>query len=58
MGAKQSSEMTKVKKLVVDQGYTPCAAVKKVGNITRNAVYMSAWYREWKIAKPEDTTTK
>lgn len=44
MAAKESQEMKKARKLI-ERGSTPAAAAKAVG-ITRQAIYMSRWYRE------------
>ncbi len=57
MGAKESTEMVKVRKLVMEKGMTAYAAVAKVGNISRSAVYMSGWYKTWR-AKQGNTATK
>ena len=47
MGAKVSFAMIKAKKLVTQEGYTPYAAAKECG-LTRHAIYMSPWYKEYK----------
>ena len=47
MAAKESAEMVKVRKLVTEKGLTPYAAAQKVG-LTRSAIYMAPWYKEWK----------
>lgn len=49
MGAKQSQEMVRAKRMVLG-GMSAYAAAKAVG-ITRHAIYMSAWYREWRDEK-------
>lgn len=50
MGAKISAAMVKAKKLVIEQGVTPCAAAKQC-NITRQSIYMAPWYKTWKAAQ-------
>ena len=50
MAAKESEAMKKARKLVTEQGMTPYAAAQKVG-LTRSAIYMTPWYKEWKAAK-------
>lgn len=50
MGAKQSEAMKKAKKLITEGGHTAYAAAKACG-LTRSAIYMSNWYKEWKNAK-------
>lgn len=47
MGAKESAEMAKARKLVIEKGMTPYAAAAKVG-ITKQAIYVAPWYREWR----------
>ena len=47
MAAKESAEMVKARKLVTEKGLTPYAAAKKVG-LTRSAIYMAPWYKNWK----------
>ena len=47
MAAKESEAMKKARKLVTEQGMTPYAAALKVG-LTRSAIYMAPWYKEWK----------
>ena len=47
MAAKESEVMKKARKLVTEKGLTPYAAAQKVG-LTRSAIYMSPWYKEWK----------
>ena len=49
MGAKQSDAMSRAKVMVIG-GATPYAAAKAVG-ITRNAIYMAPWYKDWRDAK-------
>lgn len=51
MGAKQSADMVKARHLVTVDGLTPYAAAAKVGTITRQAIYMSEWYKRWKNDK-------
>ena len=50
MAARESAALVKVRKLVTEQGMTPYAAAAKVG-LTRSAIYMAPWYKEWKAAK-------
>lgn len=50
MAAKESAAMVKARKLVTEQGITPYAAAQKVG-LTRSAIYMAPWYKEWKLAE-------
>ncbi len=47
MAARESEAMKKARKLVMEKGLTPYAAAKQAG-LTRSAIYMSAWYKEWK----------
>ena len=47
MAAKESAEMAQVRELIIMQGWTPYAAAQKVG-LTRSAIYMAPWYKEWK----------
>ena len=47
MAAKESEAMKKARKLVTEKGLTPYAAAQKVG-LTRSAIYMATWYKEWK----------
>lgn len=44
MGAKQSQEMKKAQRLVVERGMTQYAAAKAAG-VTAGAISKSAWYR-------------
>ena len=50
MAAKESEAMKKARKLVTEKGLTPYAAAQKVG-LTRSAIYMAPWYKEWKNDK-------
>ena len=50
MAAKESEAMKKARKLVTEKGLTPYAAAQKVG-LTRYAIYMAPWYKEWKKAQ-------
>jgi len=50
MAAKESEAMKKARKLVTEKGLTPYAAAQKVG-LTRSAIYMTPWYKEWKKAQ-------
>ena len=57
MAAKESEAMKKARKLVTEKGLTPYAAAQKVG-LTRSAIYMAHWYKEWRnigapLANPE-----
>ncbi len=47
MAARESAEMVKARKLVTEKGLTPYAAAQKV-DLTRSAIYMAPWYKEWK----------
>lgn len=47
MGARESAEMAKARELVTVQGLTPYAAAKAAG-VSRSAIYMAPWYKEWK----------
>jgi len=49
MGAKQSSEMKRAKVMVLG-GMCPARAAKATG-LTRQAIYHSKWYKEWKNVK-------
>lgn len=46
MAAKQSEEMKRAKALVL-QGWSAYAAALEC-NISRSAIYMSSWYKEFK----------
>lgn len=50
MAARESAAMVKSRKMVTEQGVTPYAAAQKVG-LTRSAIYMAPWYKEWKKAQ-------
>ena len=50
MAARESAAMVKARKMVTEQGVTPYAAAQKVG-LTRSAIYMAPWYKEWKTAQ-------
>lgn len=50
MAARESAAMVKARKMVTEQGVTPYAAAQKVG-LTRSAIYMAPWYKEWKKAQ-------
>lgn len=50
MGAKVSDAMVKARKLVTEEGHTPYSAAKACG-LTRFAIYMAPWYKEWKLAQ-------
>lgn len=50
MAAKESEAMKKARKLVTEKGLTPYAAAKECG-LTRFAIYMAPWYKEWKAAQ-------
>ena len=47
MAARESAAMVNARKLVTEQGMTPYAAAQQVG-LTRSAIYMAPWYKEWK----------
>lgn len=55
MAAKVSAAMVKARKLVTEGGYTPYAAAKECG-LTRSAIYMAPWYKEWKAAQNAKTS--
>lgn len=55
MAAKVSAAMVKARKLVTEQGLTPYAAAQKV-SLTRSAIYMAPWYKEWKAAQNAKTS--
>lgn len=44
MAAKESAEMVKARRLIIDGGMTAYAAAQKVG-LTRSAIYMAPWYK-------------
>lgn len=48
MAAKESDAMKKARELVVQEGLTPYAAAQQTG-LTRSAIYMAPWYKEWKL---------
>lgn len=50
MAALESDAMKKARKLVIEKDMTPYAAAQKVG-LTRSAIYMAPWYKEWKAEK-------
>lgn len=50
MAAKESAEMKTAKVLVTVMGKSAYAAAKQVG-LTRSAIYMAPWYKEWKKTK-------
>lgn len=50
MAARESAAMVKAREMVTEQGITPYAAAQKVG-LTRSAIYMAPWYKEWKFAQ-------
>lgn len=50
MAAKESEAMKKARKLVTQGGLTPYAAAQQTG-LTRSAIYMAPWYKEWKLAQ-------
>lgn len=49
MGARQSPEMAKAKKLILEKGFSQYAAAAAAG-ITAGAISKSTWYREHKAA--------
>ena len=49
MAAKESEAMKNARKLVM-AGYSAYSAAKECG-ITRSAIYMAPWYKEWKLAQ-------
>lgn len=50
MAARESAEMGKARILIMVEGKTAYAAAKEVG-LTRSAIYMAPWYKEWKAAQ-------
>lgn len=48
MGAKVSAQMLAARKLVTDQGLSAYEAAK-VSGISSSAIYMSDWYKKWKL---------
>lgn len=50
MGARISEAMIKAKKLMVDKHMTANEAAK-VSGLTASAIYMSAWYKDFKRTK-------
>ena len=54
MTARESAAMVEARKMVTEQGVTPYAAAQKVG-LTRSAIYMAPWYKEWKSGSPVKT---
>jgi hypothetical protein len=56
MARRECVEMVAARKLVIEHGLTAYAAAKRTG-LTRSAIYMSKWYKEW-IAKQGDKVTK
>jgi len=49
MGARESEVMGIARRMVMVDGLTPYEAAKRTG-LTRSAIYMSGWYKEWKDA--------
>ena len=47
MGAKQSAEMRKAMKLVLERGMTQAGAARAAG-LTKGAISKSQWYRDFK----------
>lgn len=45
MGAKQSAEMAKAKRLIIEQGKTVAEAARLSG-ISKQAIYMAKWYKD------------
>jgi hypothetical protein len=50
MAAHESEAMKKARKLVIEKGMTAYAAALKVG-LTRSAIYMAPWYKDFKRAQ-------
>lgn len=50
MAARESAAMAKARKLITVDGLSAYAAAQQVG-LTRSAIYMAPWYKEWKAAK-------
>lgn len=57
MAAIESDKMKKARKLVKEKGWTPYAAAAEVG-LTRSAIYMAPWYKEWKAEKCKSSKKK
>jgi len=55
MGAKESSAMQKARKLIVEHGLTAYEAAARSG-ITRSAIYMAPWYKEFKKCVSRNAT--
>lgn len=53
MGARQSPQMVEAKRLVTQEGLTAYAAAKQAG-ISAEAIYMSAWYKQFKTTNRDD----
>lgn len=47
MAPRESTAMSTARVLVTLMGKTPYAAAKQVG-LTRSAIYMAPWYKEWR----------
>lgn len=47
MAPRESAQMIRARKLIIEKGLTPYTAAIKVG-ITRAAIYNAPWYKEWK----------
>jgi DNA-binding XRE family transcriptional regulator len=52
MGAKESPEMKEARRLVIEEKLTPYAAAKRAG-VSRQSIYMSAWYKKLEKPNPE-----
>ena len=50
MGARESQEMKKARKLVQEEGWTPYSAGRHVG-LSHSAIYIAPWYKKWKEAQ-------
>lgn len=57
MAAKVSAAMVKARKLVTEKGVTPYAAAQQTG-LTRSAIYMAPWYKEWKACQKSPTNAR
>lgn len=58
MAAKESAAMAEAFRLITEEGLSAYAAAKRAG-ISRQAIYMSPWWKSWKsAAKPAVTPIK
>ena len=57
MAAHESAAMVKARKLITADGLSAYAAAAQVG-LTRSAIYMAPWYKEWKLQEQTRNCTK